>query len=182
MTPPAAPATEQPKRRSPDRAAGLQPAASCDSACRPPHITSFPTRVEAASSRFQIRPARRTSHITCHPTVLRACSPQRHMTLPAAPATAHPKRRSPDRAAGLQPAASHDSARRTPHITSFPTTSCTQSLIDNCCSRKLLWTVWTVWTAGEQVLSSIVAIMSMLRRRRLTMLNPSLQAGVASSP
>ena len=30
------------------------------------------------------------------------------------------------------------------------------------------------------MLSSIVSMMSMLRRRRLTMLNPSLQAGVAA--
>ena len=52
--------------------------------------------------------------------------------------------------------------------------------------RWTLWALlWTVWTAGGQALSSIESIesiMSMLRRRRLTMLNPGLQAGVASSP
>ena len=57
-----------------------------------------------------------------------------------------------------------------------------RSPIGNPCFYQLLW---TVWTTGGQVLSSIVFIVfivSILRRRRLAMLNPSLQAGVASSP
>ena len=57
-----------------------------------------------------------------------------------------------------------------------------RSSLDNCCPRKLLWTVWTIWTASEQELSSIMSIMSMLRRRRLTMLNPRLQPGVEETP
>jgi hypothetical protein len=98
-------------------------------------------------------------HATCLPAVLRACSPQRDMTPQTPPST--PVFRLCCEYQRLTAYAEIVSGH--PLIIVVP--------------AGCLWTLWTVWTASEQVLSSIV---SMLRRRRLTMLNPSLQAGVAN--